>query len=208
MAGSLPALSEIRSAPLTSDSPLAVALNVLFEHSTILVTRLAPQLHALFDTLAPGTLESYSQFIDITLDEIGKWDMASQAEFISGHPRIGETKGLSKLSSSEQGAQGVNPTPPEVLVRLTHLNGLYEVKYPGLRYITFVNGRTRASIAEELEDVLGISHSLSPIEPDSGSIIPVDPSNKEWKDELNRAVYDIGRIAKSRLKVLEADNSK
>lgn len=200
--GFLPDLTEVQSSPSSSESPLAVALNILFEHSAILVTRLEPQLHALFSTLAPGTLTSYSQFIDTALDEIGGWDTASQAEFISGHPRIGETKGLSELSSREQGAQGVNPTSPEVLARLAHLNKLYEVKYPGLRYITFVNGRTHASIAEEMEDVLGIPHSLLPSEPDSECINPMNPSSKGWEEELNRAVHDIGSIAKNRLKVL------
>lgn len=31
------------------------------------------------------------------------------------------------------------------------LNSLYEEMYPGLRYTTFVNGRSRAAIASELE---------------------------------------------------------
>lgn len=31
------------------------------------------------------------------------------------------------------------------------LNSLYEESYPGLRYTTFVNGRSRAEIAQEME---------------------------------------------------------
>src|SRR6266540_1045513 len=135
---SLPTLSEVQSSPSGSQSPLGEALDILFEHSPILLTKLEPQLHTLLKSSPP--LESYTQLIDAALEEIGKWDISAQAEFIAGHPRIGESKNLSKLSTSEQGAQANQvATPSEILARLAHLNRLYEVKYPGLRYITFVN---------------------------------------------------------------------
>ena len=129
------------------------------------------------------------------------WDLSAQSQFISGHPRIGENKNISKLSAKEQGS-GVVPTSPEVLARLGHLNACYEIRYPGLRYITFVNGRTRLAIAQEMEDMLGIPHSLSPDDPSLDSISFVDTSSEEWKTELGRAVLDIGSIAKSRLGAL------
>jgi hypothetical protein len=140
--------------------------------------------------------------IHVALSEIQRWDLDSQAHFIAGHPRIGESKNLSKLSASEQGAQGANPTPPDVLARLAHLNALYEAKFPKLRYITFVNGRSRAEIVQELEGMLGIQHSLLVDEPDVGTIIPVDERSEEWKCELGRAVVEVGMIAKSRLGTL------
>jgi len=197
---SLPNLSDIQTCPSSLQSPLSNALNTLFEHSLILDTKLEPKLHAIFQT-APQ-IESYTELIHIALSEIQRWDLASQAEFIAGHPRIGESKNLSKLSAGEQNAQAVNLTLPEVLARLAHLNALYEVKYPGLRYITFVNGRTRAEIVKEMEDMLKFQHSLSADEPDVGEIIPVELKSKEWKDELCRAVVEVGMIATSRLKIL------
>ncbi len=133
---------------------LAAALTILFEPSPILLRVLEPQL-----TSQPQS--SYAHLVDLVLDVIDKWDLPSQLELISGHPRIGESRNLSALSAQEQGATAtVDSTPPEVLGRLRHLNACYEAQYPGLRYITFVNGRSRAAIAREMEDVLGIEPSL------------------------------------------------
>lgn len=110
---------------------------------------------------------------------------------------------MSNLSAKEQGSTStVAPTPPEVLSRLEHLNAVYEAKYPGLRYITFVNGRSRAAIAEEMEDKLGFEHSLSSDEDKISSVEPIEWGGVEWKAELDRAVVEIGRIAKSRLLLL------
>lgn len=197
---SLPSVQDVQNSSSQPDSPLAVALTILFEHSPILISRLAPELVA---TFSEGlTLSTYAEFIDVALHHIGAWNTVSQSEFISGHPRIGESKHLSNLSAKEQGAQGLIPTPPEVLERLAYLNACYEVVYPGLRYITFVNGRTRAAILEELEGVLGLQHSLSTVEPAITDLKPVAIDGDAWRAELTRAIDDIGRIAKSRLNAL------
>ncbi|KAJ3509845.1 hypothetical protein NMY22_g16158 [Coprinellus aureogranulatus] len=203
----LPSLSDIQNHGSSSpESPLARGLSILFEHSPILLSKLEPQLHEIVGSRASSSthilLESYTQLVDLSLGEIFKWDIPSQAEFISGHPRIGENSNLSKLSAKEQGALGLKPTPPEVLARLAHLNALYEARYPGLRYITFVNGRSRAVIAEIMEDVLGIEHSLEPVQPAVETVQPVEQGSEEWLRELKRAVLDVGRIAKSRLGAL------
>lgn len=199
----LPSLAGIQSSPSSHESPLAVALELLFEHSPVLVKVLEPQLSVVLKSSAQ--LESYAEFVDITLSEIAKWDVQAEAEFISGHPRIGENKNLSTLSANEQGAQAVKPTPPELLARLAHLNACYEIKYPGLRYITFVNGRSRAVIAEEMEDKLNLVHSLATDEPALGGILPIEFASDDWQIELDRAICDIGRIAKSRLRTLRVN---
>lgn len=200
----LPTLEAIRDGASSLDSPLGRTLTILFEHSPILLNTLEPQLSLQFKSQTTPTLSSYSHLIDLALAEISKWDIAPQSEFISGHPRIGESKNLSSLSAKEQGTAGVvvNPTPPEVLARLEHLNTCYETQYPGLRYITFVNGRSRAVIAEEMEEVLEIGHSLSPNEPPLETFRSKAYSSRDekWLFELKRAVEDIGKIAKSRLK--------
>jgi 2-oxo-4-hydroxy-4-carboxy--5-ureidoimidazoline (OHCU) decarboxylase len=198
---SLPPLTDIQDSASSPTSSLAVALSILFEHSPILVSKLEPQLHEIFRKSSSSSprLSSYAELIDLSLAEIAKWDIPAQSEFISGHPRIGESSNLSKLSAKEQGAQGVKPTPPELLKRLEHLNAAYEAKYPGLRYITFVNGRSRAAIAEEMEGVLGWEHSLGPDQPSLDTVQPVEKTSEEWLSELKRAVEDVGKIAKSRL---------
>ncbi|KAJ6624933.1 Oxo-4-hydroxy-4-carboxy-5-ureidoimidazoline decarboxylase [Mycena sp. CBHHK59/15] len=186
---------------------LAGVLSLLFEPSDILLSTLVP---ALAKTLASDKrFTSYTDLIDAAIAEVASWDVSLRAQFIEGHPRIGETKDLSALSATEQGATStVAPTPPQVLTRLAHLNACYERRYAGLRYITFVNGRSRAAIALEMEDVLGIPHSLSPDLPVVETIEPIEPSQEELNSELNRAVFDVGRIAKSRLTTtkIESEN--
>jgi 2-oxo-4-hydroxy-4-carboxy--5-ureidoimidazoline (OHCU) decarboxylase len=86
-----------------------------------------------------------------------------------------------------------------------YLNACYERTYPGLRYISFVNGRSRAAIAAEIEDVLGIEHSLDSEEPALETFEAADVGGNRWKGELDRATKDVGRIAKSRLKSLGAE---
>ena len=182
--------------------PLTTSLAILFEPSSILSLVLEPQLSSLLESQPPP---SYARLVDLSLDIIGKWDIPSQSEFISGHPRIGESKNLSTLSAQEQGATAMtDPTPPEVLERLRHLNACYEAQYPGLRYITFVNGRSRAAIAQEMEIVLGIQHSHLPDTPpvDGFKLKAYDQSDERWLAELKRAVDDVGKIARSRLRTL------
>ncbi|KAG6897204.1 hypothetical protein C0992_003501 [Termitomyces sp. T32_za158] len=197
----LPAFSTVFHNVSGPNSPLAQALSVLFEHSSVIISTLEPQLTKLLSEA--NSLSSYFELIDKALELICCWDISLQSHFISGHPRIGETKNLSNLSAKEQGGRpGVNPTPPEVLARLSHLNECYEARYPGLRYITFVNGRSRQAIAEEIEDKLGFAHTLSPDTPSVGDIKGIDTESKEWIAELQRAIGDIGLIAKSRLVAL------
>ncbi|KAG7093980.1 hypothetical protein E1B28_007610 [Marasmius oreades] len=182
--------------PSSPDSPLSRTLAILFEPSPILFCILEPQLQASLTTVARG-ITSYADLVGLSISQIQSWDKDLQALFIAAHPRIGENKNLSALSANEQGA--TVPTSLEVLNRLAHLNACYEKRYPGLRYIIFVDGRSRAAVAEVMEDQLGFAHSLSPSEPAIGEVLSVDIGGEEWTLELNRAVQDVGRIAKSRL---------
>jgi len=127
---------------------------------------------------------TYADLIDTSFDIINTLGNDQKAEFISGHPRIGETKNLSMLSAKEQAARA---TPPEVLERLVKLNDLYEDRFPKLRYITFVNGRSRSQIADELNTKL------------SSVPEPVEIYSRTWETELARALNDVKLIAKSRL---------
>ncbi|KAF9269085.1 hypothetical protein L218DRAFT_953638 [Marasmius fiardii PR-910] len=193
---------ETLAGPSSLDSPLSKALAILFEPSPILFSTLEPQLQSSLTSSSQG-LTSYAELIDLSISRIQFWDKDLQAQFIAAHPRIGENKNLSTLSAKEQGANAATaPTPPEVLNRLAHLNACYEKRYPGLRYIIFVNGRSRAAVVEAMEDQLGLRHSLSPIEPTVDDLESVEIGGPEWTLELKRAVQDVGSIAKSRLKTL------
>jgi 2-oxo-4-hydroxy-4-carboxy--5-ureidoimidazoline (OHCU) decarboxylase len=188
--------SKLQPLPKTLSSPedLKDVLDLLFETSPVISELLVPQLQAL-----PRPPSSYHELITLSIDVISSWNLEDQAQFIYGHPRIGEVKNLSALSAQEQARVA---TPPDVLVRLEHLNTCYERRYPGLRYIIFVNGRSRAEIIPEIEALLGFDHCLEPGYPPSPNVTPAEFGGKEWTSELRRAVTDIGLIAEARLQSL------
>ncbi|KAG0709174.1 Oxo-4-hydroxy-4-carboxy-5-ureidoimidazoline decarboxylase [Suillus ampliporus] len=192
-----------------ADQLLASVLTQLFEHSDILITKLVPELLQSIQDTPLVITDPADALIKRAIAIIHAWNVDDQAQFIIAHPRIGQNKQLSALSAKEQSgglsATTTVDTPPEVLKRLEHLNTCYERVYPGLRYITFVNGRTRAAIAREMEDKLQLGHPLEsypdgpPLnEPVAESLNCVAKNSEEWTNELKRAVDDVGKIAKSR----------
>jgi len=197
----LPSLDEIHKR--TSDgewSALKKVVSTLFEHSPVLDEHLIPKL-------ALSTFTSYTDLVDRSATIIRSWPPPYQTTFISGHPRIGEQnpKQLSALSESEQTRYF---TPPWVIERLYWLNLVYEGRYNGLRYITFVNGRTRMEVMEEMESALGVEKARGPewkegegvsLAKDVQAGIPV---GEESLKELERAVGEVVLIAKDRVRKL------
>lgn len=108
---SLPPLSDV----VSSQESLLEALSTLLEPSASLRDRLAPGLS---QTLAarPSKPATYGELVDLAQEQLGAWDQDAKADFLGGHPRIGEVKNLSKLSSKEQ--SNATPTAPEVLAKL------------------------------------------------------------------------------------------
>ena len=199
----LPSVSEIYASRDTSrDGPLARAYATLFEPSPALFEFLVPSVISIISNPESHIPQpSFNVLIDIGIRELNDWPHGQQASFLGGHPRIGEIKGLSALSASEQAAHA---TPPEVLARLLELNEEYERRYPGLRYITFVNGRSRKMIMVEMEDKLGVGGAW-----DKGDSRDVHQlGGLEWVSEVRRALEDIGKIAKSRLVALKVDGDE
>jgi 2-oxo-4-hydroxy-4-carboxy--5-ureidoimidazoline (OHCU) decarboxylase len=92
-----------------------------------------------------------------------------------------------------------------VIERLGWLNGVYEGRYEGLRYITFVNGRTRTEVMEEMESALGVEKAQGPeLEGEGGesspAVVKVEVGGEEWLKELERAVGEVILIAKDRVR--------
>ncbi|EPS94563.1 hypothetical protein FOMPIDRAFT_1134194 [Fomitopsis schrenkii] len=194
----LPPFNDVVTSKPEPGSALAEALAILFEPTPVLYTDLLPRVAACISS-SSSPPRSYVDLVVLALKVVSTWDASLKRSFIAGHPRIGEVNGLSHLSAQEQAARA---TPPEVLARLAHLNACYEHRYPGLRYITFVNGRTRAAIKDEMEGVLGLGSSLSPDEPPLDAVGSVEIESEGWTKELERAVEDLGKIAESRFKAL------
>lgn len=97
--------------------------------------------------------------------------------------------------------------------RLNHLNALYCAAFPGLRYITFVNGRSRAAIVPGFEETIGVTSSPIPLPDDYAADQPPLDSEEarrlvrgqeteEWKAECERCLADVWAIGKARVKAL------
>ncbi|KAF5390414.1 hypothetical protein D9757_005255 [Collybiopsis confluens] len=210
-------MSSLPSPGDLSTEYLATTLSTFFEPSPVLISTLVPQVyHSLIQQQT--TFPTYNHLITLSISIVRTWDVNLQAQFIHGHPKIGETQTdkMSRLSLMEQsGGIGVMPpsglvTPPVVLARLAHLNAYYERRYPGLVYIIFVNGRSRQEIVRVLEDHLGLAHidvdgsaTSGGSEEDLEKVVPIESGSKEWLVELDRALTDIELIAKNRAQSME-----
>jgi len=194
----LPSFDEIRKS--SSDdgwSALKRVVSTLFEHSPVLDQHLVPNLVC-------TTFTSYLDLVDRSAAMIRSWPPDLQSSFISGHPRIGEQNPgqLTALSIEEQARYF---TPAWVIKRLAWLNGVYEGRYEGLRYITFVNGRTRTAVMEEMESALGVERVQGPGWKEGSLVVvgeKVEMGGEEWLKELERAVGEVILIAKDRVRKL------
>ncbi|SCU92838.1 LANO_0E02278g1_1 [Lachancea nothofagi CBS 11611] len=73
------------------------------------------------------------------------------SDIIAAHPKLGQPKqNLSAHSAMEQRNLGSSDST-ETLEVLQALNNSYEEKYPGLRFVVFVNGRPRSEIIEVMQ---------------------------------------------------------
>lgn len=103
-----------------------------------------------------------------------------QVELLNAHPRIGAApSSVSTLSYREQGYDR-DPGTAELQARLDRLNDEYEHRF-GFRFVIFVAGRSRAEIADLMEQHLTADRE----------------SDKE------RALRDVVAIARSRARRLE-----
>ncbi len=177
---------------------ITTILSILFEHSSIIDGKISPDLtERISDPSFLDHPKSYHDLIDLAASHIEKLEVRDRAAFIAGHPRIGEVSNLSAMSAAEQASKRASP---QVLHQLELLNAAYEQAYPSLRYITFVNGRTRAEIVPEMEKLLGLMRGIEDSTPES--IVVHQIGSQEWEAELDRAVHDIILIAKARLVAL------
>jgi hypothetical protein len=87
---------------------------------------------------------------------------------------------------------------------LQTLNALYESRYPKLKYVTYVAGRSRAQVAEDLEKFLmeGPADKTGRDSEgvDTSPIETYPAGSDEWVTELERGLKDVFLIAKARLK--------
>lgn len=114
-------------------------------------------------------------------------DVDHLAEIVSAHPRLGESKKrLSAHSEKEQRNLNNSGDPPEIQTKLIELNKNYEEVYPGLKFVVFVNGRSRLEIIKIMEERIH--------------------SGNSWFEEVDIAINELCCIALDRVKKWEAEN--
>ncbi|PGH36916.1 hypothetical protein GX50_00150 [[Emmonsia] crescens] len=163
---SLPPISTIPSLPKTTQTQV---LDTLFESSADLHTLALP-------LFAHQTFSSYHSLISAVgarMTALSAANSSKDREVLRGilgaHPRLGEKKqeDLSDLSRREQaglnagtgeGGKGeeeqdesLKKKREEETAELKRLNSVYEEKFPGLRYVVFVNGRGRDVIIRDMQ---------------------------------------------------------
>ncbi|KAH6612236.1 Oxo-4-hydroxy-4-carboxy-5-ureidoimidazoline decarboxylase [Chaetomium sp. MPI-SDFR-AT-0129] len=93
---------------------------------------------------------------------------------LGSHPRLGEkdkqkkeaaadnseTHEMSALSKAEQARLRSGDDGDDWAEELRSLNAQYEARYPGLRYVVWVNGRGREEIVKEMRERIGSGGSL------------------------------------------------
>lgn len=142
-------LPSIQNVPKASEAERAAILDNLFEPS--------PSLRLLGEPiLRDKVYTDYAQLVNALQNELVKLaksqsesDRESLIDILSSHPRLGEKKIESAQSQAEQ-AQLSTPEPAET-ERLSQMNALYEETFPGLRYVVFVNGRSRSLILQDMQ---------------------------------------------------------
>lgn len=148
MAPILPDVTTLASLP---EPTLISVLDLLFEPSEDLHTLAIPTLRSI-------TFATYPELIDTLRDQLlaiaqsVHSDPAARKPLLSilgSHPRLGASKIDSAQSAAEQ-AQLLQTGAEAEAEKLAALNREYEARFPGLRYVVFVNGRPREVIMEDM----------------------------------------------------------
>ncbi|KAK2068090.1 hypothetical protein P8C59_002755 [Phyllachora maydis] len=147
-----PFLPAPTSLPTVDDAALGATLDLLFEPSTA--------LHALaVPTLRTTSFASWADVVDglraqlLALAAAVPDDDEARAPLyaiLGAHPRLGEPR--TGPSTAEQAGLrgGAVEEVEEEGRRLAALNQEYEARFPGLRFVVFVNGRGRREVMADM----------------------------------------------------------
>ncbi|KAL5598707.1 hypothetical protein BROUX41_003380 [Berkeleyomyces rouxiae] len=142
-------LPDPASIPSLAPADQIAILDALFEPSPTLHTLMQPVLNS-------QRFASYADLIDACFTAIHQLTVTPTPDnkttlhrILGSHPRLGAPKVESAQSASEQAK--LQSGSEETKQRLATLNAKYEARFPGLRYVVFVNGRGRPEIMENME---------------------------------------------------------
>ncbi|KAI9788286.1 MAG: hypothetical protein M1835_002368 [Candelina submexicana] len=142
-------LPAIETVPNLSTPERAAILDHLFEPSIPLHTLSVQLLH---ENPFP-TYQDMIARIGMQLTELSESTSTSDTEWLEkilgAHPRLGEKRVDSAQSRKEQAQLNAGGTTEEL--ELKKLNDEYEKTFPNLKYVVFVNGRSRQEIMAEMQ---------------------------------------------------------
>ncbi|KAK9455405.1 putative allantoinase 1 [Dipodascopsis uninucleata] len=133
----LPDPSTFRS---ISDQEKSIILTHLFEKSSALEQIILP-IFSMVLSYKELICECRKVLLSLTAEAQNNSEKKTKlVEILAAHPRLGARKVDSVHSAAEQASLQGETT------KLAALNEEYEKKFPGLRYVVFVNGRSRETI--------------------------------------------------------------
>jgi len=155
-AGKLPSIASL---PSLSAEERATVLDLLFEPSTSLhnltVELLGTQKYPSYDDLIAEVGVQLNVLAESSSTSDTKW----LEDILGSHPRLGAKKVESAQSQAEQAQLNTGNNEDESR-QLAALNQEYEEMYPGLRYVVFVDGRSRPVIMEDMRKRIA-SHDIA-----------------------------------------------
>ncbi|EME85660.1 uncharacterized protein MYCFIDRAFT_41093 [Pseudocercospora fijiensis CIRAD86] len=151
-------LPPVESVPNLATEERANILDLLFEPSAQLHTLSVPLLHE-------KHFHSYADLISavgVQLTELSESPSSSDTTWLESilgsHPRLGAKKVESAQSQAEQAQLQGNAEEAE---QLRALNEQYEKTFPGLRYVVFVNARSRPVIMDDMRARIAVGDMKS-----------------------------------------------
>ncbi|KAF2838196.1 hypothetical protein M501DRAFT_1058374 [Patellaria atrata CBS 101060] len=149
-----PLLPPLPSLPASSTSIRASLLDALFEPCTQLHTLSLPLLSSTAFPSYPALIDGIRSQLQTLQTSSSTSDTEWLDKILAAHPRLGEKKVDSAQSRAEQAAMeaasGGEGGKEEEARALRALNEEYERTFPGLRYVVFVNGRSRAVVMDDM----------------------------------------------------------
>ncbi|KAJ6779992.1 hypothetical protein PWT90_06876 [Aphanocladium album] len=140
---SLPSVTDLKDLP---DPEKSAALDLLFEPSAEIHSTLIPVIQTQQYSSYNDLIENCCQaFQTLASKSTAREPNETLLSILGSHPRLGAKKVESAQSIAEQAKLGGES---EILAKL---NSEYEQKFPGLRYVVFVNGRGRQEIMEDMK---------------------------------------------------------
>lgn len=151
---SLPPVTSLATA---NDETIKSVLDLLFEPSEDLHVLAIPAIH---DSPFFASYTALIEHVGALMFQLAQSSSSPDARaklhgILGSHPRLGEKKVDSAQSRAEQAhlnAPGSSGDKEEEAAKLKALNEEYEARFPGLRYVVFVNGRSRPVVMQNMRE--------------------------------------------------------